>query len=53
MSYNKSIGYKPIADHERQVNSLLKWGVSGLFSRVVAAIVADFIVSIAIEANYV
>jgi hypothetical protein len=35
------------------VNSLLKWGVSGLFSRVVAAIVADYIVSMQGEASNV
>ncbi|QGH62136.1 virulence promoting factor [Serratia proteamaculans] len=44
---------KPIADRERQFYSLPQGRFVGLFSRVVAAIVADCIVSTGYEASNV
>ncbi|QUY47722.1 virulence promoting factor [Serratia plymuthica] len=48
-----SFGHKPIADRERQLYSLPQGRFVGLFSRVVAAIVADCIVSTGCEASNV
>ncbi|HBC0611158.1 virulence promoting factor [Serratia ureilytica] len=52
MSYNY-MSDKPIADRERQFSSLPPARLVGLFSRVVAAIVADGFVSTECEANHV